>query len=287
VAITAAMPDGTGLDAFAKRHPGRVYDVGIAEQHAVTFAAGLACEGLRPVCAIYSTFLQRAFDQIVHDVALQGLPVVFALDRAGLVGGDGPTHHGVLDLATLRAIPGMVVAAPRDENELQHLLATALEGDRPFALRFPRGAAPGVRLDPDPKPLRVGSAAWLRRGADVALVGLGKAVLPLVEAAERLAARGIEASVIDARFAKPLDAAALCEAARLCGRVLTLEDHAAAGGFGSALLELLAREAPGTPVRVLGLGDAFVEHGEVEEQWRAAGLDAESVAAEAERWLRP
>jgi 1-deoxy-D-xylulose-5-phosphate synthase len=286
VAITAAMPDGTGLDAFAKRHPGRVYDVGIAEQHAVTFAAGLACEGLRPVCAIYSTFLQRAFDQIVHDVALQRLPVIFALDRAGLVGGDGPTHHGLLDLAYLRAIPGMVVAAPRDENELQHLLATALEGDSPFALRFPRGAAPGAKLDPDPKPLRVGSAAVLRRGADLALLGLGKTVLPLLEAAEQLAARGIEASVIDARFVKPLDATALCEAARLCGRVLTLEDHAAAGGFGSAVLELLAREVPGTPVRVLGLGDAFVEHGEVEEQWRAAGLDAASVAAEAERWLR-
>ncbi len=286
VAITAAMPDGTGLDLFEKRHPGRVYDVGIAEQHAVTFAAGLACEGLRPVCAIYSTFLQRAFDQIVHDVALQGLPVIFALDRAGLVGADGPTHHGVLDLAILRAIPGMVIAAPRDENELQHLLATALEGDRPFALRFPRGTAPGATLDPDPKPLPLGRAACLRKGADLALVGLGKTVLPLLEAAERLAARGIDASVIDARFAKPLDAATLGEAARLTRRVLTVEDHAAAGGFGSAVLECLAARVPEAAVRVLGLPDSFVEHGDVEDQWRAAGLDAASVAAEAERWLR-
>jgi len=168
VAITAAMPDGTGIDRFAKRHPERCYDVGIAEQHAVTFAAGLAAEGLRPVVAIYSTFLQRAFDQIVHDVALQELPVVFALDRAGLVGGDGPTHHGLLDLAYLRAIPNLVVCAPRDENQLQHLLATAVESGRPFALRFPRGAARGVALDPDPKPLAIGRGQCLREGDDVA-----------------------------------------------------------------------------------------------------------------------
>ena len=279
VALTAAMPDGTGLDRFARRHPDRWYDVGIAEQHAVMFAAGLAAEGLRPVCAIYSSFLQRGFDQIVHDVALQGLPVTFVLDRAGLVGPDGPTHHGLLDLAYLRPIPGLVLAAPRDENELQHLLATAIESGRPFALRFPRGAAPGVALDPDPKPLQIGRASVLRRGDDVALVGLGRTVAPALEAAERLAESGVHATVIDARFVKPLDVRTLAGAARRCGRVVTLEDHSAQGGLGSAVLECLAEAAPETAVRVLGVGDAFVEHGEVAEQWRAAGIDAESVAA--------
>ncbi len=279
VALTAAMPDGTGLDRFAQRHPDRWYDVGIAEQHAVTFAAGLAAEGLRPVCAIYSSFLQRGFDQIVHDVALQGLPVTFVLDRAGLVGPDGPTHHGVLDLAYLRPIPGLVVAAPRDENELQHLLATAVESGRPFALRFPRGAAPGVALDPDPKPLSIGRASVLRRGDDVVLVGLGRTVASALEAAERLAEAGASATVIDARFVKPLDVRTLAAAARRCGRIVTLEDHSAQGGLGSAVLECLAEAAPETAVRVLGVGDAFVEHGEVTEQWRAAGIDAESVAA--------
>lgn len=285
VALTAAMPDGTGLDRFAERHPERVYDTGIAEQHAVTFAAGLALEGLRPVCAIYSTFLQRAFDQLVHDVCLQGIPVVFALDRAGLVGADGPTHHGLFDVAYLRAIPGIVVAAPRDENELQHLLATAIEADQPFALRFPRGAAPGVPLDPDPKPVPIGRGVELRRGDDVALVGFGSTVAAVEAAAERLAEAGVCASVIDARFAKPLDAGLLSEAAHRCGRVVTVEDHAARGGFGSAVLELLAETAPSAQVRVLGVGDAFVEHGDAAEQWRAAGIDADSVAACVERWL--
>jgi 1-deoxy-D-xylulose-5-phosphate synthase len=285
VAITAAMPDGTGLDRFAARHPGRVYDVGIAEQHAVTFAAGLASEGLRPVCAIYSTFLQRAFDQLVHDVALQELPVTFVLDRAGLVGGDGPTHHGALDLAYLRAIPGLVIAAPRDENQLQHLLATALESGQPFALRFPRGAAPGALLDPDPKPLPIGQGELLRPGSDLAFVALGPCVAAALAAAEALEARGISAAVIDARFAKPLDAALLSEAALGCGRIVTLEDHARAAGFGSAVLELLSELAPSARVLRLGIPDRFVEHGDVAAQWRAAGIDAESAAESAVRWL--
>jgi len=285
VAITAAMPDGTGLDRFGARHPGRVYDVGIAEQHAVTFAAGLAAEGFRPVCAIYSTFLQRAFDQIVHDVALQALPVTFALDRAGLVGGDGPTHHGALDLAYLRAIPNLVVAAPRDENGLQHLLATAVESGRPFALRFPRGAAPGAALDPDPKPLPIGRGELLRGGRDVAFVALGNCVAPALEATERLDARGLSAAVIDARFAKPLDAELLCEAALDCRRIVTVEDHARAAGFGSALLELLSERVPEARVLRLGLPDRFVEHGEVADQWRAAGIDAPSLARSTEGWL--
>jgi 1-deoxy-D-xylulose-5-phosphate synthase len=278
VGITAAMPDGTGIDKFAARHRDRAYDVGIAEQHAVCFAAGLATEGHRPVCAIYSSFLQRAFDQIVHDVALQCLPVTFVMDRAGLVGADGPTHHGALDLAYLRAVPNLVVAAPRDENHLQHLLATAIESNLPFAIRIPRGPARGVPLDPDPKAVEIGKATVLREGSDVALVALGKAVAAVEEAAELLAEHGVEAHVVDATFAKPLDRIALLHAARRCGRVVTVEDHAALGGFGSAVLELLAVEAPGTRVRVLGHRDAFVEHGDVNDQWRAAGIDAESVA---------
>jgi 1-deoxy-D-xylulose-5-phosphate synthase len=285
VAITAAMPDGTGLDHFERAHPDRVYDAGIAEQHAVTFAAGMATEGMRPVCAIYSTFLQRAFDQIVHDVALQGLPVIFALDRAGLVGADGPTHHGALDFSYLRMIPGLVVAAPRDENELQHLLATALESDRPFALRFPRGSAPGVELDPDPKPLPIGRGELLREGRDLALVAIGKTVGAALQAADLLGEQGISAAVVDARFVKPLDEQMLTRVGRLCGAVLTIEDHAIHGGFGSAVLELLSETAPEVAVRRLGLPDRFLEHGSVEEQWRSAGIDAESVAAQALRML--
>jgi len=278
VAITAAMPDGTGLDRFAERFPDRVYDVGIAEQHAVTFAAGLASEGLRPVCAIYSSFLQRGFDQIAHDVALQDLPVTFALDRAGLVGADGPTHHGVLDLAYLRAIPGLVVAAPRDENQLQHLLATAIESGQPFALRFPRGAACGVALDPDPKPLPIGRGELLRDGTDLALVALGRTVPAALAAAARLAADGVSAAVVDARFVKPLDEELLRDVAERIGVVVTVEDHLLAGGFGSAVLETLSRSAPGTRVRRIGIDDRFVEHAEQNEQWLQVGLDADAVA---------
>jgi 1-deoxy-D-xylulose-5-phosphate synthase len=277
VAITAAMPDGTGLDLFGRRHPDRVYDVGIAEQHAVTFAAGLASEGLRPVCAIYSTFLQRAFDQIVHDVALQNLPVVFALDRAGLVGADGPTHHGALDLAYLRMIPNLVVAAPRDENELQHLLATAIEAQQPFAIRFPRGTACGVELDPDPKPLPIGTGSVLREGCDVALVGIGKSVPEIERAADALRAQRVSAAVVDARFVKPLDAVMLERMARRCGVVVTVEDHVVAGGFGSAVRELLGERVPGCRVTSLGLGDRFIEHGDVGDQWRSEGMDADSI----------
>ena len=285
VAITAAMPDGTGLDRFARQHPGRCYDVGIAEQHAVTFAAGLAAEGLRPVCAIYSTFLQRAFDQIVHDVALQRLPVIFALDRAGLVGADGPTHHGVFDLGYLRMIPNLVVAAPRDENQLARLLETAIRSERPFALRFPRGNAAGVAVDPRPEPLPIGRAELLRDGGDVALLGIGRTVAVAQRAAELLEGRGIHASVVDARFVKPLDAGLLGAVARRSRFVVTLEDHVGLGGFGSAVLELLAREAPDCQVRMHALGDEFVEHGELREQWRAARIDPESVAGDVERWL--
>jgi 1-deoxy-D-xylulose-5-phosphate synthase len=277
VAITAAMPDGTGLDTFGQRHPDRVYDVGIAEQHAVTFAAGLVTEGVRPVCAIYSSFLQRGFDQIVHDVALQNLPVVFALDRAGLVGADGPTHHGGLDLAYLRVIPNLVVAAPRDENELQHLLATGLEADAPFAVRFPRGNARGVALDPDPKPLPIGQGVMLQEGSDVALVAIGKAVVEIEAAAERLREEGVSAAVVDARFVKPLDASLLERVATRCGLVVTVEDHVVCGGFGSAVRELLGERVPGARVHSMGLPDRFIEHAEAADQWQEAGIDATSI----------
>jgi 1-deoxy-D-xylulose-5-phosphate synthase len=286
VAITAAMPDGTGLDRFAERHPSRMYDVGIAEQHAVTFAAGLASEGLRPVCAIYSSFLQRGFDQIMHDVALQNLPVAFALDRAGLVGADGPTHHGALDLTYLRAIPNLVVAAPRDENELQHLLATAIESGGPFALRFPRGAALGCAIDPDPKPIPIGRGELLRDGSDLAIAALGKTVPAALAAAEELAREGISAAVVDARFAKPLDATLLTAVGQRLGLVVTVEDHVLAGGFGSAVLELLAERAPGVRVVRLGLPDRFVEHGEQDAQCKQTGIDADSIASAAACALR-
>ncbi len=299
VAITAAMPDGTGLDRFARRHPDRVYDVGIAEQHAVTFAAGLAAEGLRPVCAIYSSFLQRAFDQIVHDVALQDLPVVFALDRAGLVGGDGPTHHGLLDLAYLRMVPGLVVAAPRDEDELASMLAMACRSERPFAIRFPRGPVPapiptrlaarGATSATTPvSPRRVGSPAgaeWLRDGETLALVAIGRTVSPALEAADELATRGISARVLDARFVKPLDEVCLLEAARRLGRIVTIEDHARIGGLGSAVAELVAEHAPMCRLLSLGVGDAFVQHASVEHQRSEAGIDAAAIVARVLGWL--
>ena len=285
VALTAAMPDGTGLDKFAKAHPDRMYDVGIAEQHAVTFAAGMATEGLRPVCAIYSTFLQRAFDQIVHDVALQGLPVAFVLDRAGLVGADGPTHHGVLDFSYLRAIPNLVVSAPRNENDLQHLLAGAVEADGPWAIRIPRGAALGTPLDPDAKPIPAGMGETLRSGRDIALLGIGKTVATLEAVAEQLAERGIEAEVIDARFVKPLDEARIRDAAIRCRNVVTVEDHFAQGGFGSAVLELLARDVPEARVKVLGHADEFIEHGDVIDQWQSSGIDVDSITQNTENWL--
>jgi 1-deoxy-D-xylulose-5-phosphate synthase len=286
VAITAAMPNGTGLDRFAERFPDRTYDVGIAEQHAVTFAAGLATEGLRPVCAIYSSFLQRAFDQIVHDVALQNLPVVFALGRGGLVGADGPTHHGMLDFAYLRMIPNVTIAAPRDENELQHLLATALSHNGPFALRFPRGPACGVPLDPKPCARPVGYAEILRKGNQVALLAIGATVPTALAAADELQALGISATVVDARFVKPLDTDMLAAVARRCGRVVTVEDHALEAGFGSAVLERLNTVAPGTPVLRMGIPDEFVEHGDTAQQWRAAGIDHESIAHHTVRWVR-
>jgi 1-deoxy-D-xylulose-5-phosphate synthase len=280
VAITAAMPSGTGLTAFQKRYPERFHDVGIAEAHGVCFAAGLACEGVRPVAAIYSTFLQRAFDQIVHDVALQHVPVVFALDRAGLVGADGPTHHGVLDLSYLRCVPGLIVSAPKDGNELRDLLWTALTQDeRPFAIRFPRDTVPpGYDPKRSPRVLPVGSWEILAEGKDAMLVATGTMVAVACEARTLLAERGVDAGVVNARFVKPLDIEVLRRIAPV-PRIVTLEENNLPGGFGSAVTGALTEIGRGTSgVLTLGLPDAFVPHGTRAELLTEVELDAAGIA---------
>ena len=278
VGITAAMADGTGLDRFSRVFPERFYDVGIAEQHAVTFAAGLATEGLKPVAAIYSTFLQRAYDQVVHDVCIQNLDVTFAMDRAGLVGADGATHQGLYDVAFLRTLPNLLLMAPKDENELQHMLRTAVEYEGPAAVRYPRGAGFGVPLDPDVKTLPVGEAELLRDGDDALVVAYGLPVHAALEAAGELAADGISVAVLNARFAKPLDVSRIAELARRCGAVVTVEEHTGMGGFGSAVLEALADAGVGARVESLAISDEPVEHGDPKRLRRAFGLDAEGIA---------
>jgi len=280
VAITAAMPDGTGTGAFGERFPDRFFDVGIAEQHAVTFAAGLACEGLKPVVAIYSTFLQRAYDQVVHDVALQKLPVTFVLDRGGLVGDDGPTHHGVFDLAYLRCLPNFVIMAPKDENELRHMLATQLAWhEGPTAMRYPRGSGVGVELDPVFREIPIGKAETLREGRDVVLVGLGPMVHACLAAAALLEEDGVSAGVVNARFVKPLDEELLRELAETVGHLVTVEEAQRAGGFGSAVAELLVDLGlEGVRLTAIGLPDAFVDHATPSIQRANAGLTAEAIA---------
>jgi 1-deoxy-D-xylulose-5-phosphate synthase len=278
VAVTAAMCEGTGLDGFARRFPARFFDVGIAEQHAVTFAAGLATEGVIPVVAIYSTFLQRAYDQILHDVCLQKLPVVLALDRGGFVGDDGPTHHGLFDLSYLRSIPNMTVLAPRDENEFQHLLKTAVEWGAPIAIRYPRGAVAGVHLDEDLRILPVGQGEILCEGDDIAILAVGAAVLPALAAAERLREEGIGTRVVNARSVKPLDGDLLCSSALRTGRVLTVEENVLMGGFGSAVLELFQeRGLQGITVVRLGIPDTFVEQATMAELRNQYGIDEEGI----------
>jgi len=279
IGITAAMPAGTGLDRFGKEFPDRYYDVGIAEQHAITFAAGLATEGWRPVAAIYSTFLQRAYDQVIHDVCVQDLPVTFAMDRGGLVGADGATHQGMFDIAYFRTIPNTIVMAPRDENELQHMLKTAVECGHPAAVRYPRGSGLGVALDEDLKELEIGKGERLRDGADAALLALGVMVKPALEAAEILEAEGIDVAVVNARFAKPLDTGLVGDLARRTGRIVTLEEHSRMGGFGSAVLEAIADQGlEGVRVRVLGIGDEFIDHGTVEQYHEQFGLRPAQIA---------
>ncbi|MBN2224625.1 MAG: 1-deoxy-D-xylulose-5-phosphate synthase [Deltaproteobacteria bacterium] len=262
VAITAAMAEGTGLSSFANKYPDRFYDVGIAEQHAVTFAAGLATQGFIPVIAIYSTFLQRAYDQVLHDVSLQNLPVIIAIDRGGIVGEDGPTHHGIFDIAYLRCVPNLTLMAPKDENELARMLATAVEMRRPAAIRYPRGRGTGVKLDTNPRPLPVGRAEVIREGDDITIIALGSMVAPAVEASERLSNMGIESTLINARFVKPLDVDTILHHAFRTGTVLTVEEGILSGGFGSAVIEEIMRsDASGITVKSLGIPDRFVEHG--------------------------
>lgn len=280
VALTAAMPDGTGIDMVLERFPKRAFDVGIAEQHAVTFSAGMACEGLKPVVTIYSTFLQRAFDQIVHDVCIQNLDVVFAMDRAGIVGGDGPTHHGLLDIAYLRTVPNMVVMAPKDEAELRDMLLTAVAHTGPIALRYPRGNGVGVSLDREPQTLEIGKAEILRdSSSDVAILAYGSMVHPAWRAAEQLAKDGIEATVVNARFAKPLDNSLLLALARTRRLLVTVEEAYLAGGFGSAVLELLEDNGLQDSVRVVRMGvpDRIIVHGDAKLLLAKYGLDSDGI----------
>jgi 1-deoxy-D-xylulose-5-phosphate synthase len=286
IAITAAMPDGTGLSPFAKAFPSRFFDVGIAEQHAMTFAAGLAAEGFRPVAAIYSSFTQRAYDQVFHDVCLQKLPVTLALDRAGLVGDDGPTHHGVFDLSYLRHLPEMTLMAPKDENELQHMLRTAIYADRPIAVRYPRGAGYGVPMDQDPALLPLGRGELLAEGDDIAIIAIGVTVYPALEAASFLRDKGIGAAVINARFVKPLDRELILGWARRTGHLVTAEENALQGGFGSAVLELLEEERIiGVKVKRIGIPDRFIEQGSQARLRQDLGLDAAGIAATVEAFL--
>ncbi len=284
-AITAAMPEGTGLNRFSEMFPDRFVDVGIAEQHAVTFAAGLATEGFKPVVAIYSTFLQRAFDQIIHDVCLSNLPVIFCIDRGGLVGEDGQTHHGQFDITYLRSLPNMTVMAPKDENELRHMIFTALNHIGPVAIRYPRGRGLGVPLDPDYKIIPIGESELLKEGKDLTLIALGSMVSPCLEAAAEMEKEGLSATVVNCRFVKPLDKR-LADYSRKTGKVLVVEENIQQGGLGSAVLELFSdmgiREVT---VKRLGLPDSFVEHGPVEVLREKLGLDKAGIMKAAKSLL--
>ncbi len=278
VAITAAMCEGTGLTAFEKEFPDRLYDVGIAEQHAVTFAAGLAAQGMRPVVAIYATFLQRAYDQVVHDVATQNLPVTFCIDRGGLVAEDGTTHHGAFDYAYLRHVPNMVVMAPKDENELQHMVKTCLTYDGPASVRYPRGVSLGVEMDREPMALPIGKGELLRDGKDVAIVAIGVTVWQAVRAAERLEQEGISAAVVNARFVKPLDKDLIVGVAQRVRYLVTVEEGCKMGGFGSAVLEALSDEGvTHLRTKLIGLPDWYIEQGPQDLLREKYGLTAEGI----------
>ncbi len=278
VAITAAMASGTGLKNFALKFPERFFDVGICEQHAVTMAAGMAKSGLKPVVCIYSTFLQRAYDQILHDVALQNLPVIFAIDRAGLVGEDGPTHHGVFDLSYLRVVPNLTIMAPADENEFLDMLHTAFTVDGPVAIRYPRGIGAGVEIEEQRCSIKIGSACTLREGKDLGIVAIGRTVEMARDLSAILAEHGIEATLLNARFVKPLDVDAITYLAKELGRLVTIEDNCLQGGFGSAVAELLADHRIETDILRLGIPDEFIEQGKVEILFHDLDLDPESMA---------
>ncbi|MBQ6223701.1 MAG: 1-deoxy-D-xylulose-5-phosphate synthase, partial [Campylobacter sp.] len=284
-AITAAMPEGTGLAPFRETFPERFYDVGIAEEHAATFAGGLATQGLKPLVALYSSFSQRCYDQIQQDICLQNLPVVFAFDRAGVVGEDGPTHHGVFDLSLFRNIPNIYIAAPADENELQHLLKTAFEANAPFILRYPRGSAVGVKMDTELKKLPLGKAKWLKKGKDATILAVGNMVHPSLEAAELLAKKGIDCGVLNMRFIKPLDTKAIKEALALNPNLITIEDNVLAGGFGSAISEFITDNNCQASLLRLGIGDSFVEHAKQSELHEELGLEPKQIASSISKFL--
>jgi 1-deoxy-D-xylulose-5-phosphate synthase len=285
IAVNAAMPDGTGLNVIQKEIPERYFDVGIAEQHAVTFCAGLATEGFTPVAAIYSTFLQRAFDQIIHDVAIQKLPVVFVLDRAGLVGADGPTHHGVYDLTYLRLIPGMVIMAPKDENELRNMLYTATLYKRgPIAMRYPRGNALGVEIGEYEK-MEIGKGEIVKEGKDVAILAIGNMVNNSVLAAELLENKGINAEVVNARYVKPLDRELLFDVFSRFNKIITIEDNSIVGGFGSAISEFASESNLKSDILIHGIPDRFIEHGKPEELHEELKIDPKGIAEVVEEFL--
>jgi 1-deoxy-D-xylulose-5-phosphate synthase len=279
VALTAAMPDGTGIDKVLEKFPDRAFDVGIAEQHAVTFCAGMACEGLKPVAAIYSTFLQRGFDQIIHDVCLQNLNVTFAMDRAGIVGADGPTHHGLLDIAYLRGYPNIVLGAPKDEAEMRDMLLTTIEHPAPAAIRYPRGNGVGVDISQKPKMLEIGQSETLREGGDVAIIAYGSMVYPAIEATENLAKNGIQSTVINARWVKPLDVKMITALAKSKRLMVTVEEAYLAGGFGSAVMECLEENGLLDSVKLVRMGvpDRIVTHGDPKTLLAQFGLDADGI----------
>jgi len=287
VAITAAMPNGTALDLFRPHHPKRYFDVGIAEEHAVIFAAGMATKGYKPFCAIYSTFLQRAFDPVVHDVCLQNLPVVFCMDRGGLSGDDGPTHHGLFDISYLRSVPNLIHMVPKDEDELADMMYTAMLHEGPSAVRYPRGVGPGVAVKGQPVALEIGKAEVIRDSgrSDVAIFGLGSMLPEAVRLGEMLEREGFSAAVINPRFAKPIDRECVREFGGRCGLVITLEDHMLAGGFGSAVMETLSGLELQVPVVRVGWPDMFIEHGKVETLREKYGLTAEAALEKARPYL--
>ena len=279
VAVTAAMPEGTGLAGFAEHYPERFFDVGIAEQHGVTFAAGLATEGLKPVVAIYSTFLQRGFDQIIHDVCLESLPVVFAIDRGGLVGEDGPTHHGVFDLSYLRSLPNMVIMAPKDENELRRMLLTAVEHPGPIALRYPRGKGTGAEIEKEIRPVEIGKAEIVCRGADILILAIGRCVNDAIKAADIIDKKGFTSTVVNCRFVKPMDSEMIADLAKQHSKIITVEENMRQGGFGSGILEGLSdMGVTGFALKRIGIPDTFVEHGSPEILRSKYGLDANGIA---------
>jgi 1-deoxy-D-xylulose-5-phosphate synthase len=287
VAITAAMPNGTALDLFRPHHPKRYFDVGIAEEHAVIFAAGLATQGFKPFCAIYSTFLQRAFDPIVHDICLQNLPVVFCMDRAGLSGDDGPTHHGLFDIAYLRGVPNIVHMAPTDEDELTDMLYTAMLHEGPSAIRYPRGTGPGAKVKPRPQALPIGQAEVVQEGEDFVLLGLGSLLPMAKQLADILERQGYSAAVINPRFIKPLDRELIGRYARHAAAVVSFEDHVLMGGFGSAVLEAFSEMGIETPVIRIGWPDQFIEHGKVDALRAKYGISVEAALEKLAPYLRP